>query len=324
MKTIMKPILCLLILCSLSAKSFSQVNMQGCQNEWGTTTYVLNNTGTVNDAGTIRNTYETTPIDALQSCLGFGFGYCEMRIRWSISNVRWEVDLNDGGGSFFNIYFNTSASVPNPPNLSLGSWVENTAITGNSCTTGLTIMSGDVQNSIVLPVSWASFDARLIGETVEVEWATYQEQNSQSFEVERSQDATNYELLAIVPAQGKSDSLHRYFFADTDPLAGQSYYRIKQIDQDGQYTYSKVRSIIFENKKVLFSLLDERSLQIQYPFDAGAKVRLLDIKGTVHQKQLLYEAQSKIELDLSTLIGGVYIIEIQNGKERIFKKWIKY
>lgn len=321
-RTFMKTIFSFLCLSSLISYAISQVNMQGCQSEWGATTYVLSNTGTTSDGGTIRNTFETTPIDGLQACPGLGFGFCEMRIRWSTSNARWEVDITDGV-SFFNIYYNSAASVPNPPDLSLSSWVENTVNTGGTCSTGLTVLSGDVQSTVVLPVSWASFEVAQIAGAVDVQWATYQEQNSKSFEVERSHDGINYELLTIVTAQGKSESLHQYSFADADPIEGQSYYRIKQIDQDGQYTYSKIRSIIFENTKVLFSTLDKQRLRIQYPFNKGAKVRLLDIKGRVHQKQVLYEAQTAVELDLSTLMAGIYVIEIQNGKEHIFKKWVK-
>ncbi len=139
------------LLCSFLNYGIGQINFQGCPAEFGATTYVLVPIGTTNDGGTIRNTYDTSPIDGAQACTGLGFGFCEFRIIWDVANNQWLFQITDGA-SFFTIYTNTSPSAPNPPDLTLGTWVENGANTGGTCggnlTTGNSTLSGDVQGTV--------------------------------------------------------------------------------------------------------------------------------------------------------------------------------
>jgi hypothetical protein len=140
-----------LLICSFWNYGMGQINFQGCPAEFGTTTYVLVPIGTTNDGGVIRNTYDTSPIDGAQACNGFGFGFCEFRIIWDVAANEWLFQITDGA-SFFTIYTNTSPSAPNPPDLTLGTWVEDAANTGGACggnlTTGNSTLSGDVQSSV--------------------------------------------------------------------------------------------------------------------------------------------------------------------------------
>lgn len=101
-----------------------------------------------------RNVYSTAPVDGNQSC--GGLGTCEFKILWSAANSRWEFIADSGNGDFVNphlIYYNTSASTPNPPDLTLGTWVEHTAVTSSDCggnlTTGNASLSGSVQSTVL-------------------------------------------------------------------------------------------------------------------------------------------------------------------------------
>ena len=81
-----------------------------------------------------RNTFETNPVDENSPC--GGVGNCEFQIAWNETSSRWEIYADDGNGTFQNtyvLYYNTEASLPNPPSLSLGTWVEETAITQSLC-----------------------------------------------------------------------------------------------------------------------------------------------------------------------------------------------
>ncbi|MEO0472028.1 MAG: T9SS type A sorting domain-containing protein [Bacteroidota bacterium] len=312
----------LVVLMLLFCVADAQVNMQGCQSEWGTTTYVLNNTGTITDGGIIRNTTETTPIDGAQACLGFGFGFCEMRIRWSTANSRWEVDLTDGA-SFFNMYYNTSASRPNPPDLTLGSWVENTAITGSSCGTGLTIMSGDVQNSVILPVSWADFTAEVQRNQVQLQWSTWEETNNDRFEVERSVDGETYFSIGIVDAIGNSNVTNSYSFVDFQPAFGESQYRIKQIDQDGAFSFSKVRSVLMQDISLQLQSISTNQLAVRYPFEAGTQIRILDLQGRMLMTRQIGQKKAVAEISVASIPAGVYIIQVQGRNGVLAQRWIK-
>lgn len=72
-----------------------------------------------------------------------------MQIIWNETNNRWEIQADDGNGTFGNtylLYYNEEASTPNPPSLILGTWVENIAVTASVC--GLVnSLTGDVQDT---------------------------------------------------------------------------------------------------------------------------------------------------------------------------------
>ena len=138
-----------LLFCFLQYSS-AQISYTGCTDAIpGNYPYTLNLSGTVDDGGDIRNTYQNTPATCDLSST------CVFRIRWNTTNVsysRWELRASDNGGATFPnlLYFNDTASLPNPPDLTLGIWVDNL---GNVCGgDGSVILSGDVQ-SIILGVN---------------------------------------------------------------------------------------------------------------------------------------------------------------------------
>ncbi len=142
----MKNILSILLLTFALATNAQTISFTGCPAFFASSTYTFNITGS--NAG--RNTFQTTPISGDQSC---PLGACEFQISWSTTNSRWEFIADDGNGDFSSpnlIYYNTSASTPNPPSLSLGVWTENVATTTGECggnlTTSNATFTGDVQN----------------------------------------------------------------------------------------------------------------------------------------------------------------------------------
>jgi len=101
--------------------SFAQITFNGCHVLFEDQDYIFEIVGT---DMTGRNIYETIPIDGEQDCPGLGI--CEFRISWSTVNSRWEFIADDGNGDFSNpylLYYNTTATTPNPPGLTEGTWV---------------------------------------------------------------------------------------------------------------------------------------------------------------------------------------------------------
>lgn len=139
---------------TIQSQAQAQITLRGCQTILSAQDYVLNDTGDTND-GALRNTFESTPSDFVQSCSS---GVCEIRIIWA--NARWEIQLdNDGPAGTPDyttavLYFNTEASHPNPPDLTLGTWTDGTGMSA-LCADAIATFSGDVQNT--LPVELQSF-----------------------------------------------------------------------------------------------------------------------------------------------------------------------
>jgi|GEM_PF-1080014 len=99
-----------------------------------------------------------------------------------------------------------------------------------------------------LPVNLFHFNARRQGTMVQLEWETAREKDNAGFVIERSTDARMFDSLGFVPAQAGSMVIHKYTFPDKQPLAGISYYRLKQKDLSGAVTYSPTVAIRFDNQ----------------------------------------------------------------------------
>ena len=143
--------LTVLVVVLISYIGHSQITFKGCNAALSNQDYILTQTNTIDDAGTLRNTYESSPADFTQSC---NAGVCEVRIIWSITNQRWEIQLDNDGPlttpdyTTGVLYYNTEASYPNPPDLTLGTWVDNL---GGSCggTGSIITLTGSIQSSIL-------------------------------------------------------------------------------------------------------------------------------------------------------------------------------
>ena len=94
-----------------------------------------------------------------------------------------------------------------------------------------------------LPVELVSFEARPVLNRVELSWTTASETGNDHFEVERSEDGNTFSRIGTVSGAGNSTALRQYQFNDASPLRGISYYRLRQVDFDGGYTFSDVRAV---------------------------------------------------------------------------------
>ena len=96
----------------------------------------------------------------------------------------------------------------------------------------------------VLPLEWLSFEARVSNQTkVDLDWRTASEHETDYFVLERAGEKTDFKEIAEVPASGYSHSESRYTFMDSWPDFGLNYYRLKQVDLNGKFTYSPVRFV---------------------------------------------------------------------------------
>ena len=97
----------------------------------------------------------------------------------------------------------------------------------------------------VLPVRWESFNASLKENgNVSLSWEVTQQQKDKGYYVERSKDATNWDELGFVPTFGGYESTEDYSFTDNSPYSGRTYFRIKQVDIDGNSNYSDIKTIV--------------------------------------------------------------------------------
>lgn len=112
-----------------------------------------------------------------------------------------------------------------------------------------------------LPVQLTEFSGKAEGNVNRLDWTTASEVNCDYFDVEESSDGFNYTTCGSMRGAGNSTQLSYYAFIDENPFPGATYYRLKQVDYDGQYHYSN--PVVVSNNNYSTSTVDVYNLQGQ-------------------------------------------------------------
>ncbi|WP_082780263.1 T9SS type A sorting domain-containing protein [Rufibacter sp. DG15C] len=176
-----------------------------------------------------------------------------------------------------------------------------------------------------LPVELVNFAGIARTESVDLNWSTATEINNEKFEIERSVNGKDFVKIGTVKGAGNSNVLRQYRYIDSQPLSGISYYRLKQVDIDQAYEYSKVIAVkgvqsnsnleadLFPNpvteKHILVRLKNHGQNNTPVTFV------ITDLTGkTVMTKALNPSLQEeRVELPIQALKQGMYMVSISSG-----------
>lgn len=156
---------------------------------------------------------------------------------------------------------------------------------------------------------------------VNLEWATAVEINNDYFIVERTADGINYETVAVVQGAGSSSQQHHYTALDPSPLVGLSFYRLKQTDVNGTYTYSNLQSVTLEQNAstgVYPNPSDGSTINLSVEANADDKINVIlrDASGKQcysHEFVAGNDGPNNFRIDFpSVLEPGIYFVYIQN------------
>ena len=181
-----------------------------------------------------------------------------------------------------------------------------------------------------LPVELTSFTANLIGSNVELRWATATEINNNGFEVERLQDS-KWEKIGFISGHGNSTSPNNYRFADTKPLREKVQYRLKQIDYNGNFKYTKSIEIGFGSLE--FNLAQNYpnpfnpSTIISYsiPISSNVRVEVYNVLGKLMTTLVNENQEAGIYSAVFNAVGlgnGIYYCRISAGNFSETKKML--
>ena len=134
-------------------------------------------------------------------------------------------------------------------------------------------------SSVILPVELIEFDAAMDQDVVDLTWETATENNSDYFLVERSVNGYNWEVIGKVAASGNSLESQHYLTQDRSPLLGVSYYRLKEVDLDGNTVFSQVRTVNNTAQLLFYPNPVHGVLMISGKMDENSEVEVLDIYG---------------------------------------------
>jgi hypothetical protein len=176
-----------------------------------------------------------------------------------------------------------------------------------------------------LPVEFLTFTAELRSKDAELNWQTAHERDILQFDIERSVDGTNYSVVGNSNPVNQAGT-HNYRFTDprvTDLGVNRLYYRIRERDLDGRFTYSKeaVVNIPFGGEKISLypnPVQTDAILKIQHNLQGAAQLRIYDARGVLVRQQTLNLQPGSIQytLRMGELAAGVYLLELQAGEWR--------
>jgi len=182
-----------------------------------------------------------------------------------------------------------------------------------------------------LSVNLYSFDAKAVNnEIVHLNWITSTEVNMSRYEVQRSSDNINWQVLTTVSAAGNGmTSQNIYALDDRQPLSGKAFYRLRMINNGGKSWYSDTRTVIIWKGIGDFILspnpaTDNVTLTIYSHVNAEAIISITDLSGKHIQKVIapVDKGINRIDMPVQRLNSGLYFVRIQVGEDRAIEKLI--
>ncbi|MBP6335287.1 MAG: T9SS type A sorting domain-containing protein [Bacteroidia bacterium] len=190
--------------------------------------------------------------------------------------------------------------------------------------------------SVALPIKLLHFNAKLKNGQVDLSWATAAEINNDFFTIEKSSDAKEFEPVSTVQGAGNSTVTRHYTTEDREVLSGYSYYRLKQTDYDGKYTYSNIVTLkngagdglaVLEVQSVYPNPFSERfTLNYTVRKQGLVNFQLLNAAGKIVAQEKIQSTDghnSYIFENSQSLIPGVYFIVLTLNDKKVVKKVMK-
>jgi len=171
--------------------------------------------------------------------------------------------------------------------------------------------------STPLPVSLLSFTAREMTHEVAFQWLTASESGNSHFNVQRSEDGSGWTTIATQPGAGNSTGVLTYHDRDAHPFIGLNYYRLEQVDFDGQKEYSQIEAIYFKtgvNTLHTYPNPVSEMLTVEAPAAIDPQsVVLTEISGKIIRAVASYPADNLVKIDMSALSAGYYQLSLISG-----------
>ncbi len=272
--------------------------------------------------GDSRSTFESNWA-SFPSTAGFLVGISNELFFGSSTARRWRINYDDGSKAITTIDDTQSGrgGTNNTSNqLSKGSWTTYSAPSNST--------PGYRNSNSQLPIELLCFNAIANDDAVYLDWQTASETNNDYFSVERSFDAERFEVVGNVMGAGNSNSLLTYHFTDQSTFAANTvYYRLKQTDFDGAFTYSKIIALSLHSNhlQLLKTYVDNNQLNIEInsPEFCNAFVELYSINGVMFKSESLqiHKGKQSYQLNVNQMNTGVYMIRVIMDSDIIVNKF---
>lgn len=184
----------------------------------------------------------------------------------------------------------------------------------NSLIPGLTLYSEEVfLERGPMPVTIVSFKCANEQTGNFLTWQTTSETINKGFEIERSKDAINFENIGFIDGNGDSKANKDYSFLDKNPFP-LTYYRLKQIDYDGKFEYSRIIYVKKDDAKLSFYPNPVKDQLFVSGLEKEENVTIHNLEGRLILNQKLLPSQP---INTSNFLNGLYIIKVGEETRKV-------
>lgn len=175
-----------------------------------------------------------------------------------------------------------------------------------------------------LPIQLQAFHALEMSNEVIFSWTTASETNNDFFTIQRSADAVHWENLIQVDGAGNSSVPLHYEATDANPLPGISYYRLKQTDFNGDYSYSEIKAVTFEEMRPELRIYPNPATDVLIIEGSDKELEMVRIYSITGQDvtrltEVVGSGSNKLILNIRHLSCGSYILKAGVSSERFSK-----
>jgi len=177
-----------------------------------------------------------------------------------------------------------------------------------------------------LPIELINFDAKPDEGNVKLKWQTANENNNDYFTIERSINGIDWIEIKRIKGAGNSFSTLNYATTDKNPHLGLSYYRLKQVDYDGEYSFSNIENIhIQELTKSKIKIYPNPTFNKITLVGSISELEIINIYNVIgenitNQVRLMFIEKQKVVIDLSNLSKGTYYIKTKTSANKVYKQ----
>ena len=201
-----------------------------------------------------------------------------------------------------------------------GALLSYTLSSNGSSITDITYLTDEI-----LPLRFISFTAVSDKQTSVLKWQTGDEQNTGYFNIQHSVDGNNFTNIGEVSAGGSGSNNYNYI--DMNPSQGNNFYRIQEVDIDGNFTYSTIASVKINNPEANEFYVINNPVQNFLSVHIGGSspnsmLMIFDMTGKLVMKISVINSDIQ-QIDASTLPPGVYTIQYISKTEKVSKKFVK-
>jgi hypothetical protein len=179
-----------------------------------------------------------------------------------------------------------------------------------------------------LPVEFLYFQATQVDAHVNLQWSTGTEINCRSFQLEKSKNAVDFEAFGEIEAAGNSSIQNYYNLVDKSPFTGVSYYRLKQMDFNGGFTYSNIAPVNFkinEELSIEWISINPQNADLTLRLNGKSEAvqfSIFDLSGRIIKQGIGHQDSNYMRISTGVIARGMYFVSIGDNSKKVIKPFV--